>query len=79
MCVWAVRVLEMDAWVYLAIALLYSPHINSTIIYPQTEPEVLGSYEQGLEMSTLSHRTVDGQNDPKDPKLWELWYIPYNG
>ena len=17
--------------------------------------------------------------DPKDPKLWELWYIPYNG
>ena len=18
-------------------------------------------------------------NDPKDPKLWELWYIPYNG
>ena len=25
--------------------------------------------------------TVDGQilHDPKDPKLWELWYIPYNG
>ena len=18
-------------------------------------------------------------HDPKDPKLWELWYIPYNG
>ena len=18
-------------------------------------------------------------HDPKDPKLWEFWYIPYNG
>ena len=18
-------------------------------------------------------------HDPKDPKLWEIWYIPYNG
>ena len=28
----------------------------------------------------LSIRLMDKiLHDPKDPKLWELWYIPYNG
>ena len=35
---------------------------------------------QGLPSTLLILLLMDKiLHDPKDPKLWELWYIPYNG
>ena len=41
-------------------------------------PKTLYSMVFGPE--SLNIRLMDKiLHDPKDPKLWELWYIPYNG
>ena len=41
---------------------------------PLENPSVVPGTKLGvlLLMDNILH-------DPKDPKLWELWYIPYNG
>ena len=34
----------------------------------------------GFSLTALAIRLMDKiLHDPKDPKLWELWYIPYYG
>ena len=46
-----------------------SPDAAKRLILTEPEVETAGTL---LLMDKILH-------DPKDPKLWELWYIPYNG
>ena len=37
---------------------------------------IVFSFYRVLDMFRLMDKIL---HDPKDPKIWELWYIPYNG
>ena len=59
------------AWFFRAASLRYDP-------YPDTPESTLLAAYPGSQKRIL--RLMDKiLHDPKDPKLWELWYIPYNG
>ena len=47
-------------------------HISSSFLTSRLLLTVHASQAKLLLMDKILH-------DPKDPKLWELWYIPYNG
>ena len=54
---------------------MVSMFFNSVVLKPLNYQEAKAPLLP-LPEKRLMHKIL---HDPKDPKLWELWYIPYNG